>query len=117
MPLLGISVIGPLSECSSSVRVEGQISGATVAIFMTSHAGSIGGGVSSWSDQSFSVSVPLVAGQTVFATQIQGAQTSPPGPGSLCRRNRPPSDPWHSRATCTNAGNAFGSSGPSPART
>ena len=47
MPLLGISVIGPLSECSTSVRVKGQITGATVEIFMTGHSGSIGGGVAS----------------------------------------------------------------------
>lgn len=88
MPLLGISVIGPLSECSSSVRVEGQISGSTVAIFMTGHSGSIGGGVASWSDQSFPLNagVTLTPGQTVFATQTLASQTSPQGPGIIVQK-------------------------------
>jgi hypothetical protein len=34
MPLLPPRVIDPLSECSHSVRVEGQITGATVEVFM-----------------------------------------------------------------------------------
>ncbi len=89
MSLLGISVIGPLSECSSSVRVEGQISGSTVEIFMTGHSGSIGGGVASWSDQSFPISVPLKNGETVTATQKQGSDTSQPGPGIGVQKKPP----------------------------
>ena len=45
MPLLPPTVVAPLSECSSSVRVEGQITGSTVEIHVTGTAGSIGGGV------------------------------------------------------------------------
>jgi outer membrane protein assembly factor BamB len=91
MPLLAVRVIGPLSECSSSVRVEGQISGSTVAIFITGHAGSIGGGLASCSDQSFPLNalVTLTPGQSVYAKQTLGPQTSPAGPGITVQKKPP----------------------------
>jgi hypothetical protein len=72
------------------VRVQGQQTGATVEIFMTGHSGSIGGGVASWSDQSFPVTVALKNGQTVTATQKLGSDTSQPGPG-ISVQKKPPS--------------------------
>lgn len=91
MPLLAPRVIAPLSECSSSVRVEGQITGAQVALFMGGHAGSIGGGTATWSDQVYPLNggVTLVPGQMVQARQSLGGETSPLGPGVSVQK-RPP---------------------------
>jgi outer membrane protein assembly factor BamB len=91
MPLLSPRVIAPLSECSSSVRVEGQITGAHVELFMTGHAGPIGGGNATWSDQDYPLGggVNLVPGRTVQARQSLGGETSPSGPGVVVQK-RPP---------------------------
>jgi outer membrane protein assembly factor BamB len=91
MPLLPPRVVGPLSECSSSVRVEGQITGATVELFITGQAGSIGGGVADWSDQdfSFNANVTLISGHTVQARQKLGPQTSALGPGISVQKKPP----------------------------
>jgi len=92
MTLLAPTVIGPVSECSSSVRVEGQISGATVKLFVTGQAAAIGGGVATWSDQVFPLNagVTLANGQSVQATQTWAGQTSPLGPGITVQK-KPPS--------------------------
>src|SRR6266566_3972005 len=91
MPLLPVRVIGPLSECSSSVRVEGQITGATVQIFMTGQAGAIGGGVAGWSDQTFplNVGVSLAPGASVQASQTLGPETSALGPAVTVQKKPP----------------------------
>jgi outer membrane protein assembly factor BamB len=91
MPLLAPRVIGPLSECSSSVRVEGQLTGATVKLFIQGQAGSIGGGIASWSDQDFplNANVTLTPGLLVQATQTLGADTSPMGPGISVQKKPP----------------------------
>jgi outer membrane protein assembly factor BamB len=92
MTLLAPSVIGPVSECSKSIRVEGQISGATVKLFITGQAAAIGGGVATWSDQVFplNASVTLAHGHSVQATQTLAGQTSPLGPGITVQK-KPPS--------------------------
>jgi len=89
MSLLPPRVDGPLSECSSSVRVEGQITGATVELHMTGHPGPIGGGVATWSDQTFPLSggVHLTPGATVQALEKQGASVSPLGPVSPFKKS------------------------------
>jgi hypothetical protein len=76
---------------SSSVRVEGQITGAQVELFMSGHAGSIRGGTATWSDQvdPLSGGFTLVPGQTVQARQSLGGETSPLGPGVSVQK-RPP---------------------------
>src|SRR5258708_20608442 len=91
MPLLSPRVVGPLSECSSSVHVEGQITGATVRLFISGQAASIGGGTAGWSDQDFplNANVTLTPGHTVQATQTFGAQTSPLGPGISVQKKPP----------------------------
>lgn len=91
MPLLPPRVDGPLSECSSSVEVEGQVTGATVELYMTGYAGSIGGGVAAWSDQTFPLNggVHLTAGATVQALQRQGANASGLGPGIVVQKKPP----------------------------
>ena len=91
MPLLSPRVIAPLSECSSSVRVEGQITGAQVELFMSGHAGSIGGGTATWSDQVYPLNggVTLVPGQMVQARQSLMGEMSPLGPGVSVQKKPP----------------------------
>ena len=83
MALLPPRVDGPLSQCSSSVRVEGQITGSTVEIHMSGQVGPVGSGVAGWSDQTFPLNpgVQLTPGSTVQALQRQGATLSALGPG------------------------------------
>jgi hypothetical protein len=78
MALLPPSVTGPLSECSSSVRVKGQVTGATVDLF--SNGAHVGSGVATWSDQVFALNpnVSLAAGASVTATQKLGPDVSVP---------------------------------------
>jgi hypothetical protein len=83
MALLAPTVVGPLSQCSPSVRVQGQMVGATVALFESGQAASIGGGVATAGDQVFPLNggVTLAPGKTITAKQTQGATTSPASPG------------------------------------
>jgi hypothetical protein len=89
MTLLPPRVIDPLSECSHSVRVEGQISGATVELFMSGHSGAIGGGAATWSDQTLPLLINLVPGATVQALQKLGPDTSGLGPGVTVQMKPP----------------------------
>ena len=79
MSLLPPVVVGPLSVCSSSVRVQGQLIGATVDLFQD--GANVGGGAATWGDQVFSLKsgVTLKAGvaHPVTATQAFGGVTSP----------------------------------------
>src|ERR1700680_2954831 len=88
-PLLSPKVVGPLSECSSNVRVKGQLTGATVDIL--ANGASVGGGLATWSDQVFplNVGVTLAQGAQVTATQSLGGTTSPPSPIPIAVMKRP----------------------------
>lgn len=88
MPLLPPRIIGPLSECSGSARVQGQITGSTVTIF--ANGAVVGTGTASWSDQTFPLTVPLAAGQQVTATQTVGLDVSPPSPEAVEVQAKPP---------------------------
>ena len=59
MALLPPVVVGPLSECSSHVRVQGQLTGATVDLF-ANPGGHVGSGVATWSDQVFALNGGVV---------------------------------------------------------
>ena len=74
MPLLSPRVIGPLSECSGSVRVQGQFTGSTVSVYAAGVL--VAQGVATWSDQTFPLTGSLGAGQEVTATQAVGVETS-----------------------------------------
>ncbi|MEU4301832.1 hypothetical protein [Kitasatospora aureofaciens] len=82
MPLLPPTVVGPLSECSTSVRVQNQLVGSTVTLLVNgSHTVGgqlVGGGVATWPDQEFPLTpgVALHAGDQVAATQLLGGQVS-----------------------------------------
>ena len=88
MALLPPRVIGPLSECSGSVRVQCQLSGSTVTIF--ANGAVVGSGTASWSDQTFPLTAPLTAGQQVTAMQSVGLDTSPPSPEAVEVQAKPP---------------------------
>ena len=110
MALLPPAVVGPLSECSSSVRVQGQLIGATVDIY--SNNVHVANGVATWTDQVF----PLSPGQTLppghDVTRCRRSRTSRarslPRP-SPCRRNLPRLDPSRQRHTFLYAASVSGS--------
>ena len=83
MPLSPPRIIGPLSECSSGVIVEGQITGSMVEIF--ADGVSVGGDTATWASQRFPLNagVSLAAGAKVTATQrtpIDGTSAQSPEP-------------------------------------
>ena len=88
MALLPPRVVGPLSECSGKVRVQAQLTGSTVTIFADGAV--VGTGVASWPDQTFTLSIPLAAGQKVTATQTVGLDTSPPSTEAVEVQSKPP---------------------------
>jgi len=91
MALLPPVVVGPLSECSSHVRVQGQLTGATVDLF-ANPGGHVGSGVATWSDQVFALNggVVLAAGAKVTAKQTLGADVSPASPQPVVVQKKPP---------------------------
>jgi hypothetical protein len=90
MALLPPAVVGPLSECSSRVRVQGQLIGATVDVY--SNGVHVATGTATWTDQVF----PLLAGKTlapgdnVTATQTVSGTTSPQSPSPVTVQKKPP---------------------------
>ena len=88
MALLPPRVIGPLSECSTRVRVQAQLTGATVTVF--ANGAPVASGVATWSDQTFLLTTPLLPGQNVTATQTLGMDTSAPSPEPVQVQAKPP---------------------------
>ena len=90
MALLPPRVIGPLSACSTGVRVQGQLTGSTVRVL--ANGAQVAQGVASGPDQVFLLSsgALLVAGQQVSATQTVGAETSIPSPETVQVQAKPP---------------------------
>jgi hypothetical protein len=90
MTLLPPAVIGPLSECSSSVRVQGQLIGATVRL--VANGVPVGSGVATWTDQVFPLAggAALAPGANVTATQSLAGVTSPPSPQPVIVQKKPP---------------------------
>jgi len=90
MALLPPAVVGPLSECSSSVRVQGQLIGTTVDLY--SNGAHVGSGTATWTDQSFKLDPgkTLAHGANVTATQSMGGVTSPQSPSPVTVQKKPP---------------------------
>lgn len=90
MPLLPPTVVGPLSQCSPGVRVQGQLTGATVTIY--SNGFQVGSGTANWSDQVFDLAanVTLVPGAQVTARQTVGTEISPESPLPVVVQAKPP---------------------------
>jgi hypothetical protein len=90
MALLPPAVVGPLSECSSTVKVQGQLIGATVNVF--SNGVHVATGTASWTDQTFPL-LPgkhLSPGDKVTATQTVSGTTSPLSPSPVQVQKKPP---------------------------
>lgn len=90
MALLPPSIVGPLSECSSRVRVQGQLIGATVDIY--SSGAHVATGTATWTDQIFPLSPgkTLAPGNQVTATQTVSGVTSPQSPMPVTVQKKPP---------------------------
>lgn len=88
MALLPPRVIGPLSECSTAVRVQGQLTGSVVTVY--ANGAVVGTGAATWSDQTFSLTTSLAAGQEVTATQTIGLDTSIASPEAVEVQAKPP---------------------------
>ncbi len=81
MPLGAPAIIGPVSTCSTSVRVMGQFTGSRVRIFVDGQVAPIGDMVVSWSDAFVGIDRSrLVAGARLVATQRLDGETSLPSP-------------------------------------
>ena len=77
MELAPPTIIGTLSECSQSVRLQGQFTGATV--FIQPDGGApITLGAASWPDETYALppGVTLAAGATIRARQVRNADSS-----------------------------------------
>jgi hypothetical protein len=75
MNLLAPEVVGPLSVCSTSVEVRGNIAGATVEILVNGNIAS--SHVSTVADNFYSIGAVLQANQKVTARQTFSGATSP----------------------------------------
>ena len=76
MALIQPSVVGPLSELSASIRVLGQLPGATVSVHSSSRV--VAKGVAGSADQRFPLlsGVTLKRNESLYAIQQVGAETS-----------------------------------------
>ena len=90
MTLLSPRVIGPLSECSTGVRVQGQFTGATVSVFANGVL--VAQSIASGPDHIFTLfgGTTLSAGDQVTATQTIGVDTSIPSPEAVVVQAKPP---------------------------
>lgn len=79
MKLLAPEVVGPLSVCSKSVRIKGNITGATVRILLNRAGGNTEAvsHVSTRPDAVYDIGVPLQANDIVTAEQELNNDTSP----------------------------------------
>lgn len=81
MPLGAPAVVGPVSTCSTSVRVVGQFSGSRVRVFIEGDPNPLGDAAVTWSDAFVAVDRSrLVADKRLVATQQLGSETSPKSP-------------------------------------
>src|ERR1700677_1531068 len=89
MTLCAPSVVGPISPCVNSVRVQNQLVGATVSILR--NGTQVAGGPATWTDQTFDLNagVPLNPGDQITATQTSGATTSVPTPIPVIVQQKP----------------------------
>src|SRR5262245_53122626 len=80
MGLLAPKVTSPISECNTSVEVQGMLTGAEVRVF--ANGNEVAKGVAEWSKQVFPLNqgASLHPGDKVTASQSKGADGSPPGP-------------------------------------
>lgn len=91
MPPLPPRVVGPLSECSTGVRVKGQVPGAEIEVF--ADGTKVAEGTAGGATDTFPLTDDLSAGQEVTATQTTGGATSDPTPEPVEVQAEPPEIP------------------------
>jgi hypothetical protein len=87
MLLLAPEVKGPVSICSTRVRIKGHLAGSTVSVFV--NGAQTSSKPSSWPDDVFDVGTALSAGDKITATQQFGGDTSPQSPLPAIVQNVP----------------------------
>ena len=119
MALCPPTVVGPISPCVNSVRVQNQLKGSTVAIL--ANGAPVGGGVATWTDQTFDLNpgVTLHPNQKITATQSLGGPPSGPTPIPVIVQNAPtaPLGPVTFASAVVNCSNALLISGAVPGAT
>lgn len=81
MPLLPPLIAGPLSECSRSVKVQGQLTGAHVKVYSGGRL--VADGVAPWSDHDF----PLLPGESLRpGEEVVAPRTTAAAPARPPRR-------------------------------
>ena len=80
--LLSPEVVGPVSVCSSAIRIQNQITGSQVDVYAVSQGQNprhIAAGIAQWSDQVFYLdqSITLNPGESIKAKQTIGTDSSP----------------------------------------
>jgi len=83
------TVVGPISPCVNSVRVQNQLIGSVVAILR--NGGQVAGGPATWTDQTFALNpgVTLNPGDKITATQSFGGPPSAPTPIPVVVQQKP----------------------------
>lgn len=116
MTLCPPSVVGPISPCVNSVRVQNQISGSTVAVFR--NGAQVAGGLATSTDQTFNLNagVTLNPGDKIRATQSSGGSTSNQTPTPVVVQQKPvaPLNPVTFASPVLNCSNALLISGAVP---
>jgi hypothetical protein len=88
MTLLPPRVVGPLSECSTGVRVQAQLTGSEVKIYADLTL--VGNSIAASADQIVNLPSSLSPGQKVTATQTVGMETSIHSPDAVVVQKKPP---------------------------
>lgn len=91
MALLPPRVVGPLSECSSGVKVEGQLTGADVRVYADGSL--VGTATAVGPSQIVTLTAALSAGAKVTATQTIGVESSIQSPDPVVVQAKPPAIP------------------------
>lgn len=91
MPLLPPRAIGPLSECSTKVRVQGQIAGANIEVIEVGSGNIVASATASSPDQVFTLTASIPAGARIAARQMLGMDSSEltPGPEQVEVQKKP----------------------------
>ena len=88
------SIVAPLSACTRRVRLQGQVTGATVWIYASSPGTSreeLFSGTASGPDEVYTLTRRLKAGETVYATQASASESA--APSLLTETVEPEPDP------------------------
>jgi Bacterial Ig domain len=119
MALCSPSVVGPISPCVNSVRVQNQLVGSTVTVLR--NGSKVASGPATWTDQTFDLDpgVTLNPGDKITVTQTSGGADSASTPIAVIVQNKPvaPLNPVTYASAVLNCSNALLISGAVPGAT